>query len=101
MGELGSYAESAHRELGGFIGEGTVDIVYWIGGHGGDVRGGFESVRRGTTFRAFTDIDDLIEEVKSVLRTGDAVLVKASRTAQLDQVVSELRNTVLKETGEK
>jgi UDP-N-acetylmuramoyl-tripeptide--D-alanyl-D-alanine ligase len=95
MAELGSYAQSAHHDLGRFIAGGDVDMVFWLGKYGSDVEKGIAESRK--AFRAFVDMDELIDAVRSTVERGDAVLVKASRAANLDRVVDALEDTVLHE----
>jgi UDP-N-acetylmuramoyl-tripeptide--D-alanyl-D-alanine ligase len=95
MAELGSYTDAAHRELGAYITQSPVDRVYWLGENGRHVGDGIGSASK-VTVSLFEVLDDLCEAVESEIKPGDVVLVKASRTASLDQVVDRLREGVLK-----
>jgi UDP-N-acetylmuramoyl-tripeptide--D-alanyl-D-alanine ligase len=87
MAELGEYTEPAHKELGEYIAEAPVDAVYWLGPSGSFVESGIRG-RRSIT--VVDTLERLIAAVQRDLKPGDVVLVKASRSAELDRVVSRL-----------
>lgn len=95
MGELGVYAADAHRDMGMYLARVGVDLVFWLGSHGNDVREGAEGSPTTTEFRFFENMKDLVEEADVELSAGDAVLVKASRVCRLDEVVVALRATFM------
>lgn len=97
MAELGEFAADAHRELGGFIADAGIDAVFWLGPQGAHVEEGMKASR--IEFHDFEEVSALTKSVSAALKSGDVILVKASRAAALDLVVDELRRTSLKEAG--
>jgi UDP-N-acetylmuramoyl-tripeptide--D-alanyl-D-alanine ligase len=97
MGELGSFHDAEHRELGEYIAGTSIDSVYWLGAGGRHVRDGMKSAGA-KSVQLFDTMEDVCAAVESVMQDGDVVLVKASRSVSLDQVVEHLRRTVLKES---
>lgn len=96
MAELGAYSDEAHCDLGAFIGRSGIDAVFWLGKQAPRVKKGMKKSK--VEFRGFDEIPGLVASISDTLRSGDLVLVKASRGAALDRVVDELRQTTLKET---
>jgi len=88
MRELGVDSESAHREIGAYA-VGRVDQLLVVGAgargiHAGAGDGGGQSVFVDDNAAAITWL-------RGQVRKGDAVLVKASRGARLDEVSSALQ----------
>ena len=90
MGELGAYSQEAHRDMGEYLAKLGVEKVYWLGELGAHVRAGAQAVDTETGFLFFDATDALADSVGSDLRSGDVVLVKASRACRLDEVVEKL-----------
>jgi UDP-N-acetylmuramoyl-tripeptide--D-alanyl-D-alanine ligase len=91
MGELGATAAAAHRAAGRLAATLGLDFVFALGAHAervvaGAVEGGLAADRAG----AARDHDELAERVRAVLRDGDWVLVKGSRSMQMERVVAAL-----------
>ena len=100
MAELGDFSESAHRELGVRIGEGKVDMVFWLGAMGPAVGKGLEQTGSGVAFYHYSDLPSLVAAVKGEVAAGDVVLVKASRASHLDRAVDELKQTFITDESE-
>jgi UDP-N-acetylmuramoyl-tripeptide--D-alanyl-D-alanine ligase len=115
MAELGTFSDAAHRELGAYLAEAAVDIVCWYGENGERVEEGFSqskapgekysnrktpSRRLGKAFQSYRSIDKLVGDLQPQIRSGDAVLVKASRACHLDRVVDRLLETILEKDGD-
>jgi UDP-N-acetylmuramoyl-tripeptide--D-alanyl-D-alanine ligase len=95
MAELGDYTEPAHRDLGEDIAAATVDVVYWLGHNGSFVEAGMRGRR---PIKIFDSLHELIAALQRDLEPGDVILVKASRSAELDRVVDRLLG-VAEESG--
>jgi UDP-N-acetylmuramoyl-tripeptide--D-alanyl-D-alanine ligase len=93
MKELGSETDDCHRRVGRELAALNVDVVWWVGELAGLVREGMEGAGGGAEFRWFQDVDAAVAERNSLLRSGDAVLVKASRACRLDQFVAAFLNS--------
>lgn len=85
MMELGSYSETAHREVGEFAGESKTDILLCFGEFShftleGAKKGGVKEALR------FDTKKELTEYLKSILKKGDTVLFKGSRSTETEEV---------------
>ncbi len=88
MLELGDYSREAHRSLGHYIGQCRPDFVYLVGEFGPEVRdGALEEGLSSECIRCCTTTDEIAASLKSVLRSGDLVLVKGSRVMRMERVV--------------
>ncbi|RIL06738.1 MAG: UDP-N-acetylmuramoyl-tripeptide--D-alanyl-D-alanine ligase [Proteobacteria bacterium] len=91
MGELGETAPAAHRATGRLAAALGLDFVFALGRHAGEVVAG--AVEGGLAReRAVEGADhaDLAARVAAVLRGSDWVLVKGSRSMQMERVVEAL-----------
>ncbi len=82
MLELGDVAEQEHRTVGLVAAELGVDLVVGIGDLARDIVAGFETVGSGQAHWT-NDTDAAYDLLESLLRPGDAVLLKSSRDAGL------------------
>ncbi len=71
--------------------------MIWYGENAGLVGEGFSRAKAGKRVRPYTNIADLVRDLRNEIRAGDAVLVKGSRACHLDKVVNGLLETVLEE----
>ena len=95
MGELGAASREAHLDLGRFIGRLEVGQLVVVGEaaagiHAGAVLEG----SRGNESIQVADVDEAVALLRSELRQGDVVLVKASRAAGLERVAAALLEDV-------
>jgi UDP-N-acetylmuramoyl-tripeptide--D-alanyl-D-alanine ligase len=81
MAELGEASESYHREIGQLAAELRVEVI----GVGSRARA------YGPTVWS-AGVEDAIEAARSLVRPGDAVLVKASRAVGLEGIAGEITN---------
>jgi UDP-N-acetylmuramoyl-tripeptide--D-alanyl-D-alanine ligase len=79
MAELGTGAAGYHREVGELLGELGIEVVVAVGP---------ESRAYGGTW--FATVAELREALGDVIESGDAVLVKASRSVGLEDVVEAI-----------
>jgi UDP-N-acetylmuramoyl-tripeptide--D-alanyl-D-alanine ligase len=91
MGELGATAPAAHRGAGRLAAQLGLDFVFALGAHAGEVvTGAIEGgLAQGRAIEA-RDHDDLAARVRETLRDGDWVLVKGSRSMQMERIVAAL-----------
>ncbi len=85
MLELGEHAPCAHRTLGEQARE-RADLIFVTG----DWRDAVAQGADGADVRTFDDVDALSAALAHEWRTGDTVLVKASRGMRLERVVDAL-----------
>ncbi len=88
MRELGADSEASHREIGEYA-AGRVDQLLVIGREGHGIHAG--ATDAGTPSVFVDDNAAAIAWLRAHLREGDAVLVKASRGARLDEVAMALQ----------
>ena len=88
MRELGADSEASHREIGEYA-AGRVDQLLVIGQEAHGIHSGAAGAESPSVF-----VDDnaaAIAWLRGQVREGDAVLVKASRGARLDEVAAALQ----------
>ncbi|MDR2431853.1 MAG: UDP-N-acetylmuramoyl-tripeptide--D-alanyl-D-alanine ligase [Candidatus Margulisbacteria bacterium] len=78
MLELGAWAEKLHKQ----VDVSGIDLVYTLG----------RLAARIPCHKNFTDKTQLAQELQNILRPGDAVLVKGSRSLGMETIVQELLN---------
>ncbi len=88
MGELGEWAETAHRDVGAYA-RGKVDVLYAVGPLMAHAVTAF-----GAGARHFADQASLIETLRSE-QGNTTILVKGSRSAAMDKVVAALSDVVM------
>ena len=86
MLELGSYSETAHREVGTYAAEKNIDMLFTYGKEAefsadSAKKGGLENVF------SFTDKEKLAKEIISLIKKDDVVSFKASRGMKLEEVI--------------
>ncbi len=90
MAELGPYSEEHHRALGEEISVRGVELLVAVGTEAKRVS---EAAARSTArveSHHFLDADSAADAVGEMLREGDAVLVKGSRSVGLERVVAAI-----------
>lgn len=90
MAELGRHTETAHGEVG-TLAAGRVDALFAVGRHSPLVRDAAQRAGLGES-RAFADTTAVVDALAGYLRPGDTVLVKASRSSRLEEVVTALEH---------
>ena len=90
MLELGNYSTEAHFDVGAFAANSEVDLLIAVGEHAGSMAEGARSVRPDMDCRIYSDNRQACESLKSLLKPGDAVLVKGSRSMHTEEIVSFL-----------
>lgn len=85
MRELGEESESAHRRIGELTAELGLSRVIAVGAEAAPIAAG-----AGESGEFVDDVEGAIRAVSASLRSGDVVLVKASRGARLERVVDAL-----------
>jgi len=98
MNELGDISESRHREIGAFTATIGINVLVTIGKRAWWMNEGFYEAlhEREDDFMPqwalhFETVADFMKEWSSILRTGDVVLVKASRIMEFENIISGLK----------
>lgn len=92
MGELGQAAQDLHQEFGALVAASHIDL-FWSAGelmqHAADtaVKNGMPEER----VRWFQTREAMTQQLRHEIKSGDIVLIKASRAAGFDQIVESLK----------
>lgn len=84
MGELGEHAESAHREIGDYCTALKLDALFTVGA---------EARRISHATQHFDTHAACAAALQSFLRPGDIVLLKGSRSAAMEQVLTHFHTS--------
>lgn len=90
MAELGTHSHEAHQEVGRGAAESGVGQLFAVG----KMASVIGAAARGaglTRVLEFTDVESAASAVRSFVREGDVLLVKASRSTRLERVSQALR----------
>ncbi len=89
MLELGTYSEIAHRTVGEYAAECSVDILFTFGEESKYMA---ESAKKSGLEKvfAFTDKTELTNALLSEIKVGDTLLFKASRGMKLEEVFEKI-----------
>ena len=89
MLELGSYSETAHRNVGRYAAECNVDALYTYGKQSEFMADTARAEGLSEVF-SFTDKAELTEALISEIKEGDTLLFKASRGMKLEEVFQKI-----------
>lgn len=89
MAELGSDAESLHAKIGRYVADAGIDLFFAVGPLMRNAVNAAHSA--GVSAKHFEQQDALITELKTHLSEPYTLLVKGSRSAQMDRVVDALQ----------
>jgi UDP-N-acetylmuramoyl-tripeptide--D-alanyl-D-alanine ligase len=90
MRELGDSSSNAHREIGALVANLKIDYLLVVGEFAKDVSiGARRSGMSPTRITAFSTPDQLGTALRELLRSGDRVLLKASRAVSLETVLGQ------------
>lgn len=91
MNELGGESADFHREVGRYAAEAGVPLLITIGERGKLISEGAEAYcGSGTRTVHFDSKEDVYPRLRELLHDGDTVLVKASRTYELEKLAAEI-----------
>ena len=85
MGELGPIAEMEHRRVGEFAGSLKLDAVFSVGG---SEAAWITEASKAVTSEHFPDQASCAARLREWLKEGDVVLLKGSRSARMEQVLT-------------
>jgi UDP-N-acetylmuramyl pentapeptide synthase len=90
MGELGAESERGHRTVGEMAAQLGVDYVITVGDEAAVTadaawRGGVNKVLK------YPTTEEAVKSVREMVKAGDVVLVKGSRSAKMERIVEGLR----------
>ena len=93
MFNLGEHSKQMHIEVGGFAAQCGIDVLLCQGDLSRDIYDGYITAG-GTNASYYADKTELIDDIPKQIKKGDAILVKASRGMQFEQllpVISDLK----------
>jgi UDP-N-acetylmuramoyl-tripeptide--D-alanyl-D-alanine ligase len=90
MAELGTHSEAAHEEVGRRAAELGIGQLFLIGTMAPAVARGARGAGLNRVLE-FTDVETAAAAVKQFIKTGDVLLLKASRAARLERMADILR----------
>ena len=90
MLELGDQAEEFHRQAGLNLGRGGADLLIGVGTLGRYIAMGARDCDVETL--SFESVDEISDEIVGLLKPGDAVLVKGSRSMGMERLVETIKN---------
>jgi UDP-N-acetylmuramyl pentapeptide synthase len=91
MKELGSETEEAHRQLGRAVAETAPEAVFFFGE---ETNAALEELRMAGfsgQSAAYTAYEELERAVVESVETGDTVLLKGSRSMELERLIQPIR----------
>ena len=91
MAELGAHSEAAHEEVGRRAAELGIGQLFAVGKMASVMARGARGAGLNRVFE-FADVDSAAAAVRSFLKSGDLLLLKASRAARLERVGEFLRS---------
>lgn len=92
MFELGDFAKEGHRKVGQFAAQKGVDVLIAVGAEAGEViNGASMQGQRSMQMIAYENNQQVIDEIKTLLRPKDVVLLKGSRGMHMENIVDILR----------
>lgn len=89
MLELGSYSETAHRNVGEYAAKCEIDMLFTYGKESEFMADSAKKAGLKAVF-SFTDKSELTKALENELENGDTVLFKASRGMKLEEIFQEL-----------
>lgn len=94
MLELGDFSRKAHFDAGVRTAELGIDILFTVGEQSKEIASGALSVRPGMDCRAYDGNRQAAKDLKTLLKAGDTVLIKGSRSMHTDEIVNEIIKTI-------
>ena len=91
MAELGEHTEAAHEEIGRCVAESGVGQLFAIGKKASLTARAARAAGLNRVIE-FADAETAASAVKSFVRSGDLLLLKASRVMRLERIAEALRN---------
>jgi len=93
MLELGEKSAELHRELGAYVAQVRPDFLIACGDHAHEIiEGAAENGYPSERLQLLSNVNEMINHLLDHLRSGDAVLIKASRSMGFDRITIGLRS---------
>ena len=95
MAELGLDAETLHRDMGKHAADCGIDLLVTIGDMSKHTFDRAREADPNLEALHFTQKADALDKLLAILKSGDQVLVKASRSAKFEEIVAALKTLIL------
>ena len=89
MKELGPRSKSMHRDCGKAMAEMGVDVLLTLGDHAAEAQRAFAE-KGGEAFHRCESTETMANHIKALTRPHDILLIKGSRSMQLERVIQSL-----------
>ena len=90
MGELGNDEEALHYEVGEAVGQYGINTLFCAGKLAANYAKAAKSVNPECDIHYYVERDDMLGELKTYVKRGDSILVKASHFMEFTEVVNAL-----------
>jgi UDP-N-acetylmuramoyl-tripeptide--D-alanyl-D-alanine ligase len=90
MGELGADEKKLHEQVGAYVAEKKIDVLFAAGALSAELVKGAKAHGAGTEIHYFESRDELLEALLSFVKAGDTILVKASHFMDYPKLVKAL-----------
>lgn len=90
MAELGNESENCHREIGAYAAQQKVDLLVAVGKDSRFMAEEATAAMGEENVLYFTDKEAFMAEMNGIIKPGDVVLVKASRSVEMENVVKKI-----------
>lgn len=87
MKELGDNSPRAHEQVGAYAKASGVDLMLTLGEFNDNFKNGYGS----ENFMAFDSMDELISDLRKIIKPSDVLLIKASRSMKFEDIIKELQ----------
>ena len=91
MAELGSFSQMLHEDSGATLARSQTALCFAVGADSKFLIEGARKTRKGDWARWFANRDELLAAYRREAKPDDRILVKGSRSQQMDLVAAELR----------
>lgn len=90
MYELGEKSDAFHAEVGRYAAESGLDLVVAVGIHARHIAEGAKEILGGNKVHYYETKELLLNDIGSMISSGDVILLKGSRGMAMDQVVKKI-----------
>ena len=90
MKELGPESRNFHREIGAYVAEQKIDFLITVGNDARYIGEGASEGLGPDSVRHYGTKADFLKEMDRYIRPGDVVLVKGSRSMEMEEVVKKI-----------
>lgn len=91
MFELGEFSEEGHRTIGRYAAQNNIDVLIAVGKMAAETIKGASLVGANQQLICFEDNEEVIKNLKGIIRDRDTILIKGSRGMHMENIVESLR----------